>query len=198
MTRIMFQYLIAEVKTESPFGFKSDKTWDELFSIANLIGDMISIHTDSRWGGSFQLIEKAKKLTNKPILAKGFHENDDLVKNAFNAGANFVLTVGRRSGYLPEKCLIEPYDLQQLKQYTSPNQWIVWNSRNLLDGSRKQETIEQARQIHSSGFLCQASNIKSYEDVFQRSDAVLIGEHLPSFFMKYKECCKHQIFVKGN
>lgn len=29
--------IIAEVKTASPFGFKSEKSWDELFKVANKI-----------------------------------------------------------------------------------------------------------------------------------------------------------------
>ncbi len=64
--------IIAEVKIQSPFGFKSEKSWDELFVIAEKAGDIISIHTDARWGGSFELIKKAKSLTKKQILAKGF------------------------------------------------------------------------------------------------------------------------------
>ena len=34
--------IIAEVKTQSPFGWKSDKNWDELFMIANKIGNIIT------------------------------------------------------------------------------------------------------------------------------------------------------------
>ena len=50
--------IIAEVKMKSPFGYRSKNTWDELFKAANRIGDIISIHTDERWGGSFDLVEK--------------------------------------------------------------------------------------------------------------------------------------------
>jgi len=80
--------IIAEEKMESPFGFKSQKTWYELFSIANEIGDIISIHTDSRWGGSFDLIKKAKSFTNKPILAKGIHATDSDIEKAIEYGAD--------------------------------------------------------------------------------------------------------------
>ena len=66
--------IIAEVKTQSPFGFRSDKNRDELFAVANQIGDIISIHTDPRWGGSFELVKKARALTKKPILAKGIRQ----------------------------------------------------------------------------------------------------------------------------
>jgi len=36
--------IIAKVKTKSLFGFVSNKSWEELFTIANNIGDIISIH----------------------------------------------------------------------------------------------------------------------------------------------------------
>ena len=87
--------IITEVKTQSPFGWESDKTWDELFAIANDIGDILSVHTDARWGGSFDLIRKARAMTDKPILAKGIHATDDDVQQAIDAGADFVLVVVR-------------------------------------------------------------------------------------------------------
>ena len=62
--------LIAEVKTASPFGWSSNRSWEELFDLANQYGDIISIHTDSRWGGSFDLLKQARQQTTKPILAK--------------------------------------------------------------------------------------------------------------------------------
>jgi hypothetical protein len=68
--------LVAEVKTKSPFGFESHRSWDELFAIARLSGDIISIHVDERWGGSADDINRAKQalgemLISPPILAKG-------------------------------------------------------------------------------------------------------------------------------
>lgn len=170
---------IAEVKTKSPFGFNSKYTWDELFEVALKLGDMISIHTDPLWGGSFDLIEKAKKRTKKQILAKGIHASDDLVKNAFDAGADWVLVVGRYPEYKPERCFIEPYSIQDLKKLQS-HENIVWNSRDLFDGSLKKETIKDVREFFG-GWLCQASNIKSEFDIDSFCDAFLVGEHLMSF-----------------
>jgi len=44
--------IIAEVKNRSPFkGVTFEKSWDELFEIAADIGDIISVHTNPRWGG---------------------------------------------------------------------------------------------------------------------------------------------------
>ncbi len=171
--------IIAEVKTHSPFGWKSDKSWDELFEVANKIGNIISIHTDPRWHGSFDLIRKAKALTQKPILAKGIHENDTLIEEAIDAGADYVLVVGRIPKVHLEKCLIEPLTLKELETIPE-NLRVVWNSRDLSDGSLKKETFDEARKIFK-GWLCQASNIQTTEDIHPGADAVLIGTHLYNF-----------------
>lgn len=46
--------LIAEVKTKSPFGFVSEDSREVQLERAIRIGDIVSIHTDERWGGSFE------------------------------------------------------------------------------------------------------------------------------------------------
>jgi len=176
--------IIAEVKTQSPFGFQSDKSWDELFTIAKENGDIISIHTDPRWGGSFELIKKAKALTSKPILAKGIHATDDEVKQAVEAGASYVLVVGRIPAIYTEKCLIEPLSLDELKTIPE-NLKVVWNSRDLSDGGMKQETFDDARKIFK-GWLCQASNINTIQDIKEGADAVLVGTHLLEFSRSLK------------
>ncbi|MEA2715652.1 MAG: Indole-3-glycerol phosphate synthase [Candidatus Parcubacteria bacterium] len=171
--------IIAEVKTESPFGFKSDLSWDQLFRLAETVGDMISVHTDKRWGGSFDLIDKAKRLTDKPILAKGIHRTDGEIERALECGANFVLVVGRLPGVHREKCMVEPQSLAELKLIPKAVK-TVWNSRNLSDGSLKKETFKQAREIFN-GWLCQASNIKTVRDIDGGADAVLVGANLATF-----------------
>lgn len=171
--------VIAEVKTHSPFGWSSHRSWDELFHIAERIGDMISVHTDPRWHGSFDLITKARSLTSKPILAKGIHETDDMIEQAIQSGADFVLVVGRIPQVHADKCLIEPYSLQELKHIPSSMR-VVWNSRDLKTGGVKQETFEHARALFP-GWLCQASNIKTIGDVQKGADAVLVGTHLEEF-----------------
>ncbi len=171
--------IIAEVKTQSPFGWKSDKAWDELFQIANEVGDIISVHTDLRWAGSFDLIKKVKSLTNKPILAKGIHATDEEIQQAIDAGADYVLVVGRIPEIHLDKCLIEPLTLDELKNIPADVK-VVWNSRDLSDGGPKKETFEEARAIHK-GWLCQASNIKSKEDIKEGADAVLVGTNLIEF-----------------
>lgn len=171
--------IIAEVKMMSPFGYVAEKSWDELFEIANGVGDIISIHTDPRWGGSFELITKAKSLTSKPILAKGIHATDEDIENAIKAGADFVLVVGRMPATYLDKCMIEPLTLAELK--TIPlHVHAVWNSRDLTTGGMKEETFKQAREIFP-GWLCQASNIRTRRDIQEGADAVLVGEHLEVF-----------------
>jgi indole-3-glycerol phosphate synthase len=174
--------IIAEVKTMSPFGWKSEKTWDELFKIADAQGDMISIHTDARWGGSFELIRKARAMSKKPILAKGIHAEDRDIVEAFKAGADWVLVVGRVPR-LPEpllrQCIIEPNTLAEIALIPGHLR-VLWNSRDLATGGFKKEIFEGARALRK-GWLCQASNIRSVADIKAGADAVLVGTHLEDF-----------------
>ena len=171
--------LVAEVKTHSPFGWHSDKTWDELFEIANHIGDIISVHTDRRWHGSFDLLRKARALTEKPILAKGIHAIDSDVERALEAGADWVLVVGRVPGKNKTKCWVEPNSLQELVELPEGTR-AVWNSRDLATGGLKSQSFQQARQLWP-GWLCQASNIRTIDDVDSSANAIIVGSYLPEF-----------------
>lgn len=190
--------IIAEVKTISPFGFTAVETWDELFDLAVSVGDIISIHTDPRWGGSLGHISMARARTTKPILAKGIHESDEELIKAFSLGADLALVVGRvpNSPFIPlNKCLIEPNSLEELtllveearRLSNNPefNVKIVWNGRDLATGGIKTETFADARNLYS-GWMCQASNIKTIEDVDQTAQAVLVGSHLEEFVQSLK------------
>jgi len=169
--------IIAEVKTISPFGWRSEHAWEDLFAIANEVGDIISVHTDPRWGGSFELVKRARALTNKPILAKGIHAADHDIKHAITAGADYVLVVGRVPAVHLDKCLIEVTTISELDALPQTAR-AVWNSRDLLTGGEKTETFAVARE-RFSGWLCQASNIATMADINPSADAVLIGTHLP-------------------
>lgn len=171
--------IIAEVKTHSPFGWQSEHSWDELFAIANETGDWLSIHTDPRWHGSFDLVAKARSLTDKPILAKGIHASDEDILNAFEAGADYALVVGRIPEVHLDKCLIEPYSLQELAALPLGVK-AVWNSRDLSTGGKKIETFTDARKVFG-GWLCQASNITVPSDIYPGADAALIGTNLIEF-----------------
>lgn len=177
----MYQNLtiIAEVKTRSPFGYISEKSRDELFMVAEKIGDIISVHTDPRWGGSFAILQKARVLSKKPILAKGVHTTDDEIKKAIHLGADWVLVVGRIPKVHKEKCMIEPINLQELKTIPKDSR-VVWNARDLANGDLKLETFTEARKIFK-GWLCQASHIKTVADIQKGAQAVLVGTHLLNF-----------------
>lgn len=168
---------IAEVKTLSPFGWKSNKTWDELFTLAEQKGDWISIHTDPRWGGSYDHLRVARSRTFKPILAKGIHATDTEVDRALSAGADYVLVVGRVPPY--KRVLVEPTTLDDLRTLPAGYK-AVWNARDLSTGLPKPYTFQEAREVWK-GWLCQASFIRSWDDVHPGADAILVGEHLPEF-----------------
>lgn len=170
--------IIAEVKTRSPFHFTSTDSWEMLFEIAIEVGDMISIHTDSRWGGSMETLKRARGMTDLPILAKGYHRSNREIEMALGLGANKVLTVD----FIPcpeliDNCLLEPLSLRGLMQLPEGSK-AVWNARDLTDGGWKDATFEHARR-NWSGWLCQASGIRRKSDIHTSADAILIGEHLP-------------------
>ncbi len=175
--------IIAEVKTGSPFGFESEYSWRELFDVAESVGDILSIHTDPRWGWKFELISDAKKLTDTPILAKWIHASDEHIIEAVQRWAEYVLVVGRIPEVHLKKCLIEVKSTQQLKKISQelwPDAKFVWNSRDLDTGGLNKETFEQAREVWS-GWLCQASNISHIGDIYDSADAALIWTNLKQF-----------------
>lgn len=195
--------IIAEVKVWSPRGERLTKnSWEKQLELASRVGHMISIHTNPIWQGSFDLIAKARALTPRLILAKGFHGTDDEVSCAINSGADYVLVVGRQPKVHLDKCYIEPLTLAELKTIP-PHRYAVWNSRDLsslkdlpgipqflLDhwkqadeecSDRKKESFKEARNVRKVGFLCQASNLKTITDIEPGANAVLVGSHLESF-----------------
>lgn len=177
-------FFIAEVKTKSPYGWESDRSWDELFDLAAEHGDMISVHTDPRWGGSMNLVAKARRLTGKPILAKGVHASDAEVREALEAGASKVLVVGRVPADYLGHCLLEPLSLEELSEYPESAQ-AVWNSRDLATGGLKQTGFDQARALWP-GWLCQASNIRGPADIQKGADAILVGSALAEFIQAWE------------
>jgi len=184
---------IAEVKTLSPYGFESKKSWDELFEIANEYGDWISIHVDSRWGGSTHLLKQARKLTTKPILAKGYHLTDTKLKSSFDAGADYCLVVNRiPPKEYASKCLIELNEEDCFEEFIGLDDSLkcVCNRRQLWNGMMMDFGNYEFRFdiMKALGlWTCQASNIKNKIDVFPKADAILVGEHLPTFAPKFRQ-----------
>lgn len=189
---------IAEIKTQSPFGFESLHSWDELFDMANRYGDWISVHTNPLWGGSWKLLAEARKRTKKPILAKGIHGSDESVAMAFNTGADYVLSVGRipekvdwmRDGEFDlDKILIEPISFAQYLSWDRFNhsalQKLVFNQRDLSNGKAKDEDYDMWRKV--TPWLCQASRIRNINEVRPDANAFIVGSNLPFFINSLKK-----------
>lgn len=180
-----FGRFVAEVKIGSPFGFRSKLDYEELLKLAIQHGDSLSIHTDPRWGGSLYRIRNARyEAPDKAILAKGIHRTDEEIEQCLQAGADAVLVVGRipREDLLPF-CWLEPTSLTQLRTFP-PDSTIVWNSRCLITGLPKVETLDAAWISwygHGRGKFIQASMIKTPADVDPDVDGFIVGEHLPDF-----------------
>jgi indole-3-glycerol phosphate synthase len=177
------RFFIAEVKTESPWGWKSERSWDELLELAVKHGDMVSVHTDPRWGGSLELVERAAYDCWKPVLAKGVHPTDESVQNAFDAGADAVLVVGRVPEYdlshSRAHVMIEPRNVGEFAALP-PGTPAVWNARDLYTGKPKDETFVEVRSAWA-GWLAQASYIRTPQDVCKGADGFIVGTYLPEF-----------------
>ena len=183
---------IAEIKTQSPFGYKSEHSFVSLMECAIKNGDWISVHTNALWGGDYDAISFVKKNTNKPILAKGIHGTNDDVNRAFDHGADYVLVVDR----YPESTtnsLTEDRKARILHEMNFSNvkrnvefssHWAgvkyVCNSRDLRNGHPKMKS-ELDDFIKLGVWTCQASGIISRRDVNPNVQAFIVGENLIDF-----------------
>lgn len=180
---------IAEVKTKSPYGFESGYSRNRLFDFAATFGDWISIHTDARFGGGFDDIYFARKETNKPILAKGFHVHPDDIQKCFDLGAAYVLTVqfpNRRTNKVilrySNKILFEINSTLGIKDEDLLK--YVYNGRDLKTGIGKKYIGDYKEYREKCRWLCGASLIQRPEQVNQfypNCDAFIVGENLPHF-----------------
>jgi hypothetical protein len=203
--------LVAEVKIQSPFGFKSKRSWDQLFEIAIEYGDVVSIHVSPEWAGSTKLIEKAyPKCAEKgiPILAKGIRIDDTLAHECLKCGANFFLS---HDQYMHD--YFEPgtvwQELPPIKQNDTfmgmklcRDRVYVVNARNIASGEDAPDHWDYIRRLHpwvspittygfgdkSGGVLVQASKIKTIKDIKPDANMVIVGEHLPEFIKDLNEC----------
>lgn len=180
--------LIAEIKTQSPFGFQSSIPKDELTELAINYGDIISVHIEKDWGGALSEIDRVRALTLKPILAKGFVCTPELIREVLNRGADFFLSVDVIPEIEVDKCFYEvqgsisPRDARSIEQCHS----LVLNSRNLLHGGMQDKNILDANLDFYKKYLyctklCQASNIRSHSDLWPFANYHLVGSYLKDF-----------------
>lgn len=172
--------VVAEIKEKSPFNpaYKAPHRYHQ-FEICEEVGDIISVHTNPDWGGSFEWLAEVRKMTIKPILAKGFHPSIMDVQRALDNGADYVLTVG----WCPEsdydaraKIWHECESIHEL--LNSPAGYRVWNVRNPRTGAKRLVDIDYVYEKMDGDWLCRASCISGPEDVRHAYNAVLIGEGL--------------------
>jgi len=178
--------LIFDTKIRSPFGWDPKYSWDDRLELAIKYADIIAIQTMDGWGGYPGLITAARRETSKPILAKGFCRTDEEIVDLINLGATYVLVVGRvpANKYI-DKCMLEPTCLREMEDYPK-NAKVVWNARNLLTGLPKKETFEDALDKWQ-GWICQASMIKSLNEVHPDVDAVMVGTYMDEIIEDMKE-----------
>jgi hypothetical protein len=173
----MDKLFIAEIKTESPYGYKSDKGWEELFDIAEEIGDVVAVHTNYLWGGSFDLLRYVCKHSSKPVLAKGIHVHEFDYRRCFTLGADLVLSVGLPV-FAPE-IIFEPLEIGQLRDIPK-GQKVMWNSRDLLTGGPKDITFHEVRR-RFGGYLIQASYLEYPHQIDEDANGYIVGQHLENF-----------------
>lgn len=186
---------IAEPKTISPFGFKSNYSQRELQFLAINNGDWISVHTNEFWGGSVADLPFIKdhliEGKNQKILAKGLHLTDKEVDDCFKYGADYVLVVGRIPKIHLNKCLLEPIHEEQAREMSKTNcHALVLNNRRLRDGGENGWTWKPGllQKLADNKSLIYASNIKSYDFVNSKDfksyfSGYIVGANLPQFII---------------
>ena len=178
---------IAEIKTASMFGYKSIYSRYYLTQLAITCGDWISVHTDPRFGGSFDDIYQIRKMTKKPILAKGFHTHNDDIKKAFDLGADYVLTVRPPTLSLCDKFNVDKllFEVDKVGDIRLDYQYkYVYNSRDLNTGWKKYSLNEYLEFREKCAWLCGASMVsdsKMAEKLYPKHDAVLVGTELVNY-----------------
>lgn len=179
---------IAEIKTQSPFNFKSSYSFNKLMEYAINYGDWISVHDNALWGGDFETISYVRKFTHKPILAKGLHTTDDDVHRALEHGATYVLRVDvtphhyRQLPYtLWEYSNVHEADKARLffAREARSKMKFVCNSRDLRNGNVKESGLNTYLQM--GNWVCQASNIAKPDDVNPNVDAFIVGTNLVEY-----------------
>jgi hypothetical protein len=187
--------IVAEVKIKSPTNSNITGDFRQQLKIAQEIADAYSIHTMAKFGGSLERISEARETLGHGaiIVAKGMHPYEEDVEKGIKAGATNVLVVLHNRG-LPkvyqERCWIEPLNLAQLRNIPDVYPVVVWNERDIVESlahgreiwkrDTTGETFEQARRLWG-GKLCQASGLRTVNDIKPGADYVLVGSYLKEF-----------------
>lgn len=191
--------LIAEVKTVSPFGWRSRWPREYLLDLALEHGDWISIHTEKRWGGSVEALAEVRRRMirhgiDKPLLAKGVHGSDSDLRRVLSV-ADYALVVGRWPRTLPPelqaRVIFEPTISGQVplavRAFTAlgVQPRIVLNRRSLTDGKTANDIPSPATVRGTFGgndpWLVQASFLRTDADLDDSADAYLVGSSLVEF-----------------
>lgn len=180
------------------FGFQSKYSRNILIDTAIHYGDWISVHTDPRFGGSFDDIHIIRQETKKPILAKGFHIHYSDIQKCFDLGADYVLTVQKPSEKLNSfysngllKNII--FEIDNINDISNVNQHLMrycYNGRSLKTGFGKKYIGDYQQFRDRCDWLCGASLIKELDDVqkfYPKCDAFIIGQNLVEFCKDYAQ-----------
>lgn len=188
-TRTVKPIFIAEIKPVSPFGYHSPYPFNRLMDYALEYGDWISVHDNALWGGDYNTISFVRKYTDKPILAKGIHSTDGDIQRAIDHGANYVLVVDR----IPhiDYCNQTLFEFNSFDHANTRNipdsipqkiksSKYVCNRRDLRTGKKK-EVDELELYLKAGVWVCQASGIKTPDDVNPNVNAFIVGTNLVEF-----------------
>lgn len=181
--------VVAEVKDRTPFNatYSAPDRYVQL-RICEDVGDIISIHTNPLWGGSWEWLTEVCMLTTKPVLAKGFHDTVVDVQRALDCGATHVLTVGWDGGPHWERCWMECENLAQLRLQRRAGHRCVWNARDPRTGATRDtpwtggwdSVMACNGDRRRDPWICQASHIRGPQHVVPGVSAILIGTGLYS------------------
>jgi indole-3-glycerol phosphate synthase len=183
------QLFIGEIKTMSPFNFKSPYSFNELMNLCidDSRIDWISVHTGAIFGGDLESISYVQNFANKPILAKGIHGTDKFLRETINRGAEYALIVNRVPDFNEidlQRCLFEmdiDFARDIAADYSKNNLKFVWNARDLKTGHFK--PIEQLKPFLEleNAWICQASGIKNIDNIHPDVSSFIVGENLVDF-----------------
>lgn len=187
---------IAEIKTKSMYGFESKYNRKTLIDTALRYGDWISVHTDPRFGGSFDDIYMIRRETIKPILAKGFHNHIDDINKCLDLGADYVLRVDCIPDFSRnnDAILNEVSSFKDLDNYKNPynnkiEEKFVYNGRNLKTGIGKKYIGDYQEYRKQCKWLCGTSLLQHPRDVklyYPNCDAFIVGQNLVEFCRELK------------